>query len=688
LSTNLLSKLSIFETGIASSLHSRSSESQTGTADAADPSAELHNSAALLHDPLDVSPLTKNRRLQRPDSLASKIIQQLNEKVQSPKKPTKLYSPRQVKQLIKAKGGSNHLKQYLSESLHTNNSASALQNPTQEEDWDDDNEFANESLSPYRDAPISLSPQEVRALIESNAKAKLFHEQFIASQMPTVHLSSNPDLSLAVPRTSQQDTQDADQPASQVQEPPSTTEPSRADQPLILKQTLEAAKSRHRKFQTELSNSTIEPKRPLPSEPPATASRVLAAATLDTEATHKSIRNQTLDITNFVPPQFPKTEDQHAFIQAKVQQLFVFSELQGPSLNKLVEAFEPVAIQAPPPPPATDTTNELVIATNTDNPSQIQEVGEQQHFYIVHEGQVEILVDGVKVAEAGKGDCFGEQALLHQPKQNNTILKAADEQGARLLRLDQQSFRGILQSHATQAMEAKRKIIRKVDFLKPLLQQDDQLLNRLVSLMIRRDFTKDEEILTDEEKSFIIVDQGILDVSNASGSLKLTLEPGDYFGERALLGTLPKKATGQVTMKAASSDGGVLYSMDRGEVELVLGQDRLQQLYDLNNLVRMITMIMMIMMMILLGLNEIHGWSLFLCLFLPLLSTLSYTSLATFSILSNRSNHHDSRRSLIQPIPRWPITFNEKNLKRGKIFYKGKHPMSRPSTLLEKEQHW
>ena len=288
--------------------------------------------------------------------------------------------------------------------------------------------------------------------------------------------------------------------------------------------------------------------------------------------------------------------------------MFVFSELQGSSLNKLVEAFEPVAIQHPPPTDTqtnttadanadadadADATSDGAIKISNDGEYQIQEEGDKQHFYIVHDGQVQILVDGVKVAEAKKGDCFGEQALLHQPTRINTTLKAADARGASLLRLDQQSFRGILQSHATQTMEAKRAILQKLDFLKPLFKQDDQLLNRLISLMVRRDFVNEEEIETDEEKSFIVVDKGILKLSNASGSLKLTLESGDYFGERALLGTLPKKATGKVTMKGASSEGGILYSMDRGEVELVLGQDRLQQLYDLNTLVRTLTAMML-----------------------------------------------------------------------------------------------
>ncbi len=540
LSTNLLSKVSVFESTL--SLHSTHSDIHA--------SIEFQSPAPSVNEPLTKksptttptffpsTPQSSQRRSQRRDSLASKLIHQFNEKVQSPHQSAKLYSPRQVKQLVRLSGGSSHLKNYITESLHSPNQKST--SPHNDED-DSDNDFGGDTP----DAPPTLSPHEVRALIESNAKSKLVHGSHEISP-EKVHSKSVSDDVLAT--TTQQ-------------------------------HNLDAAKLRQRKclndapplITTTTTTATAtapndEVKRPLLPEIPSTTSRMHATATNNSTAAHKAIRNQTLDIVNFVPPQFSKSEEQSALIQEKINEIFVFSELQGNNMEPLIDAFEP--LKATP---------------------GIEIHAEDEHFYIVQHGEVDIHVDGIMVGRAGRGDCFGEEALLHQSSHSNTTLMATHENTAQLLRLDNRSFRGIVQSHAMESMETKRKIIQGVDFLKPILEQDDQLIHRLASLLVRQQFLQDEEFTVNEEKTFHIVEFGSLRLTNASGTLNFLLEPGDYFGERALLGNLPNKATGEVTMKGASPNKGVFYSMDRGEVEHILGRDRLQKLHDLHTFVSEVT---------------------------------------------------------------------------------------------------
>jgi cAMP-dependent protein kinase regulator len=136
---------------------------------------------------------------------------------------------------------------------------------------------------------------------------------------------------------------------------------------------------------------------------------------------------------------------------------------------------------------------------------EISSSNDGNYFYVVEEGNLDFQVDGKTVGSAKVGDAFGALDLLYgHDKKIRTIV--ANTQDTKIIRLDQKSFRGIVQSQFKQDEEEKRALLQKIPFLKDLLYDKDgneinkDTTNRLCRFMKPQLFHKSDTMGTRQQR--------------------------------------------------------------------------------------------------------------------------------------------------------------------------------------------
>lgn len=171
-------------------------------------------------------------------------------------------------------------------------------------------------------------------------------------------------------------------------------------------------------------------------------------------------------------------------------------------------------------------------------------------FYIIASGVFEVLVDGSPVARLGRGDYFGERALLYNTPRAATVLAVDD---GRVFWLDQRVFHETLahdvetraRLEAALAYRAQLAEMPLFSTLSPV--EMDLLLARMTPIRV----DAGQEVVRQEEAGdrFYVVRSGSLEVSR-DGQWLATLGPGESFGEIALLFEVPRTATVRATTPA------------------------------------------------------------------------------------------------------------------------------------------
>ena len=211
------------------------------------------------------------------------------------------------------------------------------------------------------------------------------------------------------------------------------------------------------------------------------------------------------------------------------------------------------------------------------NATIIQQGDVGDYFYVICHGAVQFLVNDKAIPgqtePATRGQTFGELALLyHAPRAATCIVSSADP--AILYRVDQKTFRYILQTQTHHADKIKRDLLKAIPFLKELDESD---LGKLADNMTPRPFNKGDVLVKkgDVGDAFYVIREGKVAVRDIEVGGKvcedMVLGPGDFFGERALVTQEPRMAN------CIASTAGITLCVDRETFSKVMG--------DMHNLV-------------------------------------------------------------------------------------------------------
>ncbi|KAL3929838.1 MAG: hypothetical protein SGARI_004643, partial [Bacillariaceae sp.] len=254
------------------------------------------------------------------------------------------------------------------------------------------------------------------------------------------------------------------------------------------------------------------------------------------------------NIKDYVPPVFKKSKETVEMIRKTITKNFFFDDMDSSDLPAFIDAFEPFKVKK----------DDRVITQGDKG----------DYFYIVgKDSKVTFEVNGKQVGEAVEGGSFGELALLYASPRAATVVAASPT--TKLYRVGQKTFRSLLQKQTKRKEHQKMKLLKSVDFLKEISPSDLKRLGRAMTLNV---FEPEDVLVTkgDEGDAFYIVHEGTVEVTDISvGKTKfdnVTLEPGAYFGERALATNEPRAAN------VIAKTKGSAFRIDRKTFEKVLGK--------------------------------------------------------------------------------------------------------------------
>jgi CRP-like cAMP-binding protein len=176
--------------------------------------------------------------------------------------------------------------------------------------------------------------------------------------------------------------------------------------------------------------------------------------------------------------------------------------------------------------------------------TEVVRQGEPGHrFYLIARGGFEVVIDGRPEVRLGRGDYFGERALLRRQPRAATVIAV---EPSRVFALDQADFDALL-AHDLETRErlaaamAYREEVADMPLFRDLSPAElDLLLVRLTPLNL----AAGEPVIRQGEagQRFYVVRSGRVEVAR-DGDVLARLGPGEAFGEIALLLDMPRTAT-------------------------------------------------------------------------------------------------------------------------------------------------
>jgi len=251
---------------------------------------------------------------------------------------------------------------------------------------------------------------------------------------------------------------------------------------------------------------------------------------------------------NFKPKVFPKNDSQKKTILEKMEQNFLFKNLDKEEQNTVINAFEQRIVK----------TGEMVI----------KEGDYGDCLYLIEEGTLDCtkVIKGEKtfLKKYESGDSFGELALLYNAPRAATIVALTD---STLWKLDRECFNVIVKDSAMRKRQKYEEQLKNVEILKTL---DNYDIGQICDALNSEDVESGNVIIKEGEQGnkFYILNKGEASAyKNIDGKDEKVLDykPGSYFGELALIKNDLRAAT-----VIADTDCNLL-SLDRKSFKRLLG---------------------------------------------------------------------------------------------------------------------
>ena len=151
-------------------------------------------------------------------------------------------------------------------------------------------------------------------------------------------------------------------------------------------------------------------------------------------------------------------------------------------------------------------------------------------FYIIKEGEIDLIINNQVKKTLSTGECFGEFALLHlAPRSGTTIAKT----NCLLYFLRRKNFRKIIEFIAQSHYEKCRKFVEKTDFFSFFTSSEKYFF---YPLMFKVKFEKGSKIFTQDEQAncIYVIDKGNVNLYYGK-KLLYNIKEKDYFGDGSLL---------------------------------------------------------------------------------------------------------------------------------------------------------
>ena len=188
-------------------------------------------------------------------------------------------------------------------------------------------------------------------------------------------------------------------------------------------------------------------------------------------------------------------------------------------------------------------------------------------FYIIKEGEVNVIIEGKIIQTLKENDSFGELALLHNSCRTSTIISKTD---CLCWCIDRRKFRKIIDHINNKNFSESRKFIISIPILSNL---PNDIISILCSNLLKVYYDPGDYIIRegDTSKCMYIIKDGEVEVKK-NNLLVRTLKKNDHFGDHSILLNSTR------IMNVISKTKSIIYCITRETLIRMLGNSYLELL--------------------------------------------------------------------------------------------------------------